>query len=356
LIKVLITEIIILEKEGVSVNISPFKINNKIINMVSEIHSKLGKMEISLEYKKNLYLRKASKIISVSSSCAIEANTLSIEEVEAIVNGKRVIAPPNEILEVKNAYEAYMKIDEFKPYSVKSFLYAHELLMTNLEEDAGNFRKGDVAVYKNGIPIHIGARPEYVNNLITDLFTWASMSDTNPLILACIIHYEIETVHPFSDGNGRMGRLWQSVILYNYNKLFELIPIETLVYENQQEYYDAIQNSRNVDDSAVFTEYMLDMIIRTIDAFNGDIKLLDNVKDQYLNNLTKKEKEVLKIILSNFNLNDNITMEKLTDKINKSTPTIRIYLMKFTELEILTSSGENKGRKYKINDEILKKD
>jgi len=335
-------------------NIPPFEINNKIINLVSEIHMKLGKLEINFDNKKILYLRKASKIKSVNSSCAIEANSLTEEEVEAIVNGKRVIAPQNEILEVKNGYNAYMKINEYKPYDVKSFLLGHKYLMDNLKVDAGNFRKGDVGVYENGIPIHIGARPEYVNGLITDLFSWASISDINPLILACIVHYEIETVHPFSDGNGRVGRLWQSVILYNYNKLFEFIPIETLVYENQQEYYEAISNSRKIDNSAIFTEYMLEMISKTIDSFNGDLKLLDKIKEEYIKDLTKKEKEVLKIILNNFNSDDAITMEKLSDKINKSTPAIRIYLKRFTDLSILIGTGENKGRKYNINEEIYK--
>ena len=335
-------------------NQPPFEINNKIINLVSEIHNKLGKLEDNLYNKKTLYLRKASKIKSVNSSCAIEANSLTEEEVEAVVNGKRVIAPPNEILEVKNAYEAYMIIDEYNPYSVKSFLLGHRYLMTNLKEDAGNFRRGDVGVYNKGLPIHIGARPEYVNGLITDLFDWASKSDINPLILACIVHYEVETVHPFSDGNGRIGRLWQSVILYNYNKLFDFIPIETLVYENQQAYYDAIQESRNVNDSAIFTEYMLEMIIKTIDSFDGKLKLLDKLKEQYIKDLTKKEKEMLKVFLNNFDSGDTITMEKLTEKINKSTPTIRIYLKRFTALGILIGTGENKGRKYNINTDIYK--
>ena len=336
-------------------NQPPFKINNTIINFLSEIHNKLGKLEVNLDKKKTLYLRKASKIKSVNSSCAIEANSLSEKEVEAIVNGKRIIAPPNEILEVKNAYEAYMKLDEYEPFCVKSFLLGHKYLMTNLKEDAGSFRKGDVGVYENGIPIHIGARSEFVYGLITDLFNWASKSDINPIILACVIHYEIETIHPFSDGNGRIGRLWQSVILYNYNKLFELIPIETLVYENQQAYYDAIQKSRNVDDSAVFTKYMLEMMIKTIDSFDGELELIDKVKEQYIKDLTKKEQEVLKVILNNFDSNDSITMEKLIDKINKSSATIRIHLKRFTDLGIFIGVGENKGRKYSINVDIFKK-
>lgn len=248
-------------------NKPPFEINDNIINIVAEINNKLGKLEVNLNKKKDLYLRKASKIKSVNSSCAIEANTLTEKEVEAIVNGKRIIAPPNEIIEVKNAYNAYMKIAEYAPYDVKSFLKAHKYLTESLIKESGKFRSGDVGVYDNGKVIHMGARPQFVYDLVKDLFSWASSSELNPLIKACIIHYEIETIHPFSDGNGRIGRLWQFVILYNYNKLFELIPIETLVYENQQKYYDAIEISRKNNSSTIFIEFMLEMIFKTINSF-----------------------------------------------------------------------------------------
>jgi len=260
----------------------PFEINDNIINVVAEINNKLGKLEANIENKKDLHLRKASKIKSVNSSCAIEANTLSEKQVEGIINGKRIIAPPDEIIEVRNAYNAYMKISEYKPYDVKSFLKAHKYLMEHLIKDCGKFRSGDVAVYDNEKVIHVGARPQFVSNLITDLFDWASASKLNPLIKACVLHYEIETIHPFSDGNGRIGRLWQSVVLYYYNELFELIPIETLVYENQQRYYDCIEASRKNNSSTVFIEFMLEMISQTVDALSGTVTNLNRVKHEYL--------------------------------------------------------------------------
>lgn len=331
----------------------PFNVNNRIVNLVAEIHSKLGKLEITMESRKDLFLRKASKIKSANSSCAIEANSLSEQEVEAIVNGKRVTAPANEIIEVQNAYETYTKIAEYRPFEVESFLSAHECLMKGLIADAGIFRSGDVAVYENSMVIHIGARPEYVNGLIGDLFSWAKRSDTNPLILACVVHYEIETIHPFSDGNGRIGRLWQSVNLCNYNKLFEFIPTETLVYEHQQEYYDAIEKSRKINDSGAFIEYMLEMIAKAIDTIDSNTKLQGWIKLEYTKDLTKKDQEILGIILSDFSPNETITMEKLAGKINKAAPSIRIYLKKFTQFNILISEGENKGRRYKINPDIF---
>ena len=180
-------------------NKPPFEVNDNIINSVAEINNKLGKLEANLDKKKDLYLRKASKIKSVNASCAIEANTLTEKEVESIINGKRIIAPPDEIIEVKNAYNAYVKINEYKPYNIKSFLKAHKYLTENLIKDAGEFRIGDVAVYDNNKVIHMGARPQFVYDLVNDLFAWGDSSELNPLIKACILHYEIETIHPFSD-------------------------------------------------------------------------------------------------------------------------------------------------------------
>ncbi|MCL2051576.1 MAG: Fic family protein [Lachnospiraceae bacterium] len=334
-------------------NKPPFEINDNMINLVAEINKKIGYLEASLDRKKDLYLRKASKIKSVNSSCAIEANPLTEKEVESIINGKRVIALPEEIIEVKNAYEAYLQISTYKPYDVKSFLIAHKQLMTDLIRDSGKFRAGDVAVYEDGIPIHIGARPEFVHDLVADLFGWANSSNLNSLIKACVVHYEIETIHPFSDGNGRIGRLWQSVILYHYNPLFELIPIETLVYENQKEYYGAIESSRKINDSAPFIEYMLEMISKTIDSFHVSIKAIIQIKDEYLKGLTKNDKEILQVIVHSYTIEDYITAENLSTKINKSLSSIRVYFRKLTENRLLIATGVNKGRKYRINEEIL---
>lgn len=334
-------------------NKPPFEISNYIINTVAEITNKLGKIEANIDEKKDLYLRKASKIKSVNSSCAIEANTLTEQEVVGIINGKRIIAPPDEIIEVKNAYNAYLKIHEFKPYKIKSFLEAHKVLTEHLLKGAGKFRTGDVAVYDNEKVIHMGARSQFIYDLVNDLFNWANKSELNPLIKACVLHYEIETIHPFSDGNGRIGRLWQSVVLYNYNKLFELIPIETLVYENQQLYYKAIEKSRENDSSTIFIEYMLEMVSKAIDSFSHDKNDLYKIKDEYLKRLTKNEKEVLNIIIHDFDAADFIALGDLSKKTDKAASSIRNYLKKFTDEKILTAAGKNRGRKYKINQNIL---
>lgn len=339
-------------------NKPPFEINDSIINLIAEINNKLGKLKISLDNKKDLFLRKISKIKSVNSSSAIEANTLTEKEVVNIINGKRVIAEPEEIIEIKNAYNAYLKISEYNEYGVKSLLQAHKYIMDNLKTDAGKFRKGNVAVYEGSKVVQVGARPEFVNDLMNDLFMWANTSNLNPLIKACIIHYEIETIHPFSDGNGRIGRLWQSVILYNYNKLFELIPIETLVYENQQRYYDVIEFSRKENSSTQFIEFMLNMILKTIDSFEFNIIKVSNnkIKDNYLNLLNKTEITIINQIINKFNSNEFFTLKEVKEIINKNEANLRKYFRNLEKHCIIITEGKNKGRKYKINKEIMIED
>ena len=335
-------------------NRPPFEINDNIINTLAEIASKLGGLNAITNKKMNLYLRKASMVKTVNSSCAIEANTLTEQQVEGIINGKRIIAPPNEIIEVMNAYDAYLRMDEYDPYEASSFLKAHGILTKQLINDAGRYRSTDVAVYDRGNIVHVGARPQFISGLMDDLFKWAKASELNSVIKACVMHYETETIHPFSDGNGRIGRLWQSVILCRYNELFKLMPIETLVHANQQRYYEAIDASRKENSSTAFIEFMLEMILGTIDAFNGSVSGLHRIKKEYVQELTKNEKEILGTIISNFDPDGIITAGRLCEMTNRTDSTVRNHLRKFTNENILIASGDNKGRKYVLNKDIFR--
>ena len=334
-------------------NRPPFEITERIINLLAEIVNNIGRLDAVTSKKMSLFLRKATMIKTVNSSCAIEANTLTEQQVEGIINGKRVIAPPDEIIEVRNAYNAYARIDEYDPYGTVSFLKAHSILMEQLVKDAGRYRKTDVGVYDRGNVIHVGARPQFISSLMEDLFNWAKTSELNPIIKACILHYEIETIHPFSDGNGRAGRLWQSVVLCSYSRIFKLMPIETLVYENQQRYYDSIEASREENSSTPFIEFMLEMILRTIETFGDGGGRSQRIKKEYLKNLTKNEKEVLTVIIDNFDTEEMITAGRLREITNRSDSAVRNYLKKFTDERILFASGNNKGRKYMLNKDIF---
>lgn len=244
----------------------PFFITNKMLNLMVKISHKLGKLQI--EYERNLHLRKENRIRSIHSSLAIENNSLTLEQVTAVLNGKRVLGHPKEIQEVKNAYDAYDEILSYDPYSVQDFLKAHYLLTQTIVDESGNFRSKNVGIYNaSGQLVHMGARPQFVEKLISDLFTWAKNDDTPDLIKSAVVHYEIEMIHPFNDGNGRIGRLWQSVILSRANPIFAWIPIETIIYAHQAEYYQVLAQADKENDSTVFIEFMLGVILETLENY-----------------------------------------------------------------------------------------
>lgn len=199
----------------------PFSITDKMLKLTVEITQAVTLLE--LQHQRDLHLRKENRIRSIHSSLAIEQNTLSLEQVTAIIAGKRVLGEPKEIREVQNAYEAYEEVFKFDPYSIENLLAAHRLMTKGLVKESGAFRERDVGVYDgNGTVVHIGARPQFVYGLVDDLFKWAKKTDIPALIKSCVVHFELEMIHPFLDGNGRMGRLWQNLLLAKWQPVFEL--------------------------------------------------------------------------------------------------------------------------------------
>ncbi|MCL2085661.1 Fic family protein, partial [Candidatus Saccharibacteria bacterium] len=237
-----------------------FTVTPKALDLVAKIAETIGELQGSGEYARNLHLRKVNRLRSIQSSTAIEGNTLTIDEVEDIVNDKRVLGKPNEIQEVKNAYEAYEHLLEYNPYSAEDFLKAHKFMTDKLIDSAGHYRSKGVGVWNGEQLIHAGAHQDFVPKLVDELLTWAKNSGIHPLIKNSIVHFEIEFIHPFADGNGRIGRLWQTLILTEWNEIFAWIPVETVVFENQQGYYDAISESERATDSGAFIEFMLSAI------------------------------------------------------------------------------------------------
>lgn len=317
----------------------PFTITTSILNKLIEISKTLGNLEI--ETKENLHLRKENRIKSIHSSLAIENNSLSIEQITAIINGKRVLGDPKEIQEVKNAYEAYEMILSLNPYSEKNFLLAHKLLTTKVVGTSGKYRSSDVGIFDEmGNVVHLGARPQFIGDLMSELFLWGKTNDTPELVKSCVFHYEIEMIHPFEDGNGRMGRLWQNVILAHWNPLFSWIPIETIIYENQQKYYKVLAQADKANDSTVFIEFMLEIILQTLLEYKGE-------KD-IIRELTQVEQEIFNEI-SRYAKNEKyITVSKISNLTGKSQATIRRYVLKFVEYGLLEAHGENKNRRYSI--------
>lgn len=239
----------------------PFEITNAILDEIAEIAELVGHVNASLGLSTNPTLRRTNRIRTIYSSLAIEQNTLSLDQVTAVLDGKHVIAPPKDIAEVKNAYEIYELMDSLDPYSVDDLLSAHEVMTRGLVEESGCFRSRPVGVVdKQGNILHFGTLPDYVPGLVMELLDWVRDSEFHMLIKSCVFHYELELIHPFADGNGRIGRLWHTLLLTQWKPMFAWLPVESIIHDRQDEYYQAINQSNNEAESTAFIEFMLSAI------------------------------------------------------------------------------------------------
>lgn len=270
----------------------PFEINEKIMAEVIDIAELVGKVSISSQISTNPTLRRTNRIRTIYSSLAIEQNTLDIEQVTAVLSGKRVLAPPKDIAEVQNAYEIYENMDKLNPYSIDDLLKAHRIMVKGLVNEAGEFRSRPVGIVDgDGNVLHFGTLLQYVPQLVEELLEWTEKSDVHMLIKSCVFHYEFEIIHPFSDGNGRIGRLWHTLLLSKWNSLFAWLPIESIIHDNQAKYYDAINLSNSNGNSTVFIEFMLSVIKQALQ----EAVITDNVKTE-----TKSKSDVRWNVISDF--------------------------------------------------------
>ena len=268
----------------------PYTISNKMLELVSSISEKVGKISSHRELETRPHLRKNNRIRSIHSSLKIEANSLSLSEVRDVINGHLVLGDQKEIQEVKNAYAAYEKISEINPQSMSDLKKIHGIMTYRTVEESGVFRKGEEGVFSGDQCIFVAPPPNMVNELMKDLFSWVKNSEgtIHPLIVSAVFHYEFVFIHPFGDGNGRMARLWQTALLANWEEFFKYMPIESMIKKNQNEYYKAIYNCNNAGNSTEFIEFMLKMINDTIDEMMNSKEMQD--KSQLL--LTENELKV----------------------------------------------------------------
>jgi len=287
--------------------IPPFTITNTMLDRISSIMKKIGKLDNYKDLNRMPILRRNNRIKSIHSSLAIEANSLSFEQVKDIIDGKVVIGPKDEIQEVQNAYNAYLKIKEVNPYSLIDLKKMHGLLTHLTVEDSGDFRKGGEGVFdEEGNCVFVCPPPEQVNRLMNQLFEWmkSKKEEIHPLILSSVFHYEFVFIHPFSDGNGRTARLWQNVILSNWEALFEYVPIESEIMQYQNDYYKAIQSCNNKGESTEFIEFMLKMIDEVLD------KLIEGVNN-HINHISTYVTKLLDVMESGVTYTTSELMELL---------------------------------------------
>jgi len=303
----------------------PYQITTKILELISSISEKIGEINAAYLYKPPTELRKKNRIKTIQSSLEIEGNSLSLDQVTAILDNKKIIAPKKDILEVKNAIKAYENLDSYNHTSLTSFCKAHATLMNGLIENAGKIRAKSVGIIKGATVTHIAPPGDVVKSLVKDLFDYLKKDKDLLLIKSCVFHYEIEFIHPFMDGNGRMGRLWQTVILRQYSPVFEFLPIESIIKAKQSEYYRILGESDNKGDSTGFIEFMLQIINESLE------ELLTNQNV----NLTSK---------------DRITIFR--EKIRKSSFNRQDYMRHFKDISTATASRD---LKLAVDDGILEK-
>ncbi|PQJ29123.1 Fic family protein [Rubritalea profundi] len=244
----------------------PFAITDKILNLVSTIERLIGRIESLDHPKPQPQLRKSNRVRTLQGSLAIEGNSLDLEQVTAILDGKRVIAPKNDIQEVLNANAAYENLPIYKPANQKHLLKSHAVIMKGLIAEAGRWRSGNVGVMKGDEISHMAPPAERVPYLMDDLFKFLK-TDTHALIQGCVFHYEFEFIHPFQGGNGRIGRFWHTLMLYHYHEVFEYIPVESLIKDHQKQYYNTLEQCDHAGESTQFIEFSLEMIMKSLEDF-----------------------------------------------------------------------------------------
>jgi Fic family protein len=318
----------------------PYQITSRILELIASISEKIGEVNAAYLYKPPTELRKKNRIKTIQSSLEIEGNSLSLDQVSAILDNKRIIAPKKDIQEVKNAIEVYENLDIYSHTSLTSFCKAHLLLMKGLIENAGKIRTKSVGIIKGATVTHIAPPGGIVKSLVKDLFEYLKKDKDLLLIKSCVFHYEIEFIHPFMDGNGRMGRLWQTVILRQYSPVFEFLPIESLIKARQSEYYLILGESDNKGDSTGFIEFMLQIINETLE------ELLTN-QNVHLSSGDRIDIFREKIQKSSFNRQDYLRQFK-----DISTATASRDLKLAVDSGILEKSGDKRTTLYKFKNKI----
>ncbi len=260
----------------------PFELNNQIVSLVAEIAELVGRLSSADQFSVNPSLRRINRIKTVYGSLSIEQNTLTLDQVTAVLDGKRVLAPPKDIAEVRNAFEIYERLEELNPYSISDLLAAHGVMMRGLEPEAGAFRTKPVGVVNQaGEIVHFGTLPQYVPEAVMDLLEWVQGSELPMLVRSCVFHYEFELIHPFADGNGRTGRLWHTLLLSKWNSVFAWLPVESVVHDHQEAYYEAINVSNAAVSSTAFIEFMLSAVKASLmDLINMSDVMSDAPKDK----------------------------------------------------------------------------
>ncbi len=319
----------------------PCSLTPQLLSLAADVSELVGRLSVQNEANALLRLHRANRIKSITGSLAIEGNTLNEDQVTAILEGKRVLAPERELQEVKNAIQAYESMEKWNVSSEKDLLAAHRQLTFGLIESAGKYRTSGVGVMKGDAVIHMAPQANRVPKLMLDLLNWLKKSEYHPLITSCIFHYEFEFIHPFADGNGRMGRLWQTLILKDWNNVFSHIPVESMIYRQKQDYYEAINQSTQQSDAEPFVSFMLKIIHQSV---------LDvaQATPQDAPQVTPQVERLLKVIKGDMSREDLQLQLKLKDRksfrLSYMLPALKSGLIEMT----IPDKPQSKMQKYRL--------
>lgn len=313
----------------------PFTFTESIGNLLGAIGEKVGALSATARTSLDSRRRRENRISTIHSSLAIEQSTLTLEQVSDVIDGKPVLGPQQDIVEAKNAYVAYQLLPTLDPTDVDDLLTTHRVMMTNLVAEAGVFRSRNAGVYSDGKLIHAGSPAQYVPGLVQDLFQWLKRTELHPVVASSIFHYEFEFIHPFADGNGRMGRLWQTLILSRWHQFLQWVPIESMIHRRQSDYYAALNDSNSAADSARFVEFMLQVI--------------DSALEEQSHTPTQAEPATR--ILWLLSENPKMTIKGLAERLELSQRQVQRYLQELQEHKKLSRQGSNRYGTWVVHQE-----
>jgi len=314
----------------------PFEISNSILKLLTSISEKIGEVNANHLHKPSPDLRKKNRVKTIKASLEIEGNTLSEDQITAIIENKRIIAPKKDIIEVINAIDVYENLAQFDPKSLKSFLKAHKLLMKGLIAAPGKLRTKEVGIFKGNQVSHVAPPAENLDFLVNELFNYIKYEEDPLLIKSCVMHYEIEFIHPFMDGNGKMGRLWQTLILMNAYPVFEFLPFETIIKDRQNEYYEVLEKCDKEGKSTKFIEFILT-------AINESLEDLLKVQNRLTTSKDRLEYFIAVFKEQHFNRKDYMNTFK-----DISTATASRDLKHGVENKLIVKEGDKRTTIYRI--------
>ncbi len=295
----------------------PLTITPTILDLVGQISETMGRWSLTTESELSPKLRRGNRIRTIQASLAIENNALSVEQVTAVLDGKRVLGLPHEIQEVRNAFAAYEHLPQWQPTALNDLLAAHGVLMAGLLDDAGRFRSGGVGIYRGDALMHMAPPASRVAVLMQDLLDWLARGELHPLVASCVFHYEFEFIHPFADGNGRLGRLWQTLILSRWRPLLAFLPVETVVRDRQDDYYQALADADKIADTSPFVTFML----QALHTAMSETALTDPVSDRV--------SDPVKLLLAVFHNDESLKTAELLNRLGlRHRPTFRKNYLK----------------------------